>query len=344
MPLARVNLYRIACRKELIVPVVLLILAVGCWMRLRRPNPMSWAVVVVLSGVVSFGLRPSNGAAWGEEYRGRDVSERVTRAMQTILKRVPEGRYPMFWFNNFDDPLTGEYHGIMCAFLAHNRSMYHFLRVDKHYESGVPIIVLTEQRDVTAAASYRLAQAGMPVVLVAQDPIDYGGVSYWITHLEVLPWTMANLRRGFAAVRLDRRDMQPFGQSELSAQRGNTALALKRMTLPDSGVYQFEIRYRLTGGTLRFGAVSPDGKWIEQNGPPMEEGGGQVSWFRIGVKAGEPVGLAFQVNPPAGSRQSFTTPPMLSVFRDGSAISPEMFEALLERPDPASSVKERRAE
>lgn len=338
IPLARVTLYLRAFHWWFIAPVVLLLLAVGCWMRFRRPNPVSWAAAVVLSGVMSFGLTPLDGQAWRMEYQGRDISERVARAVQAILKRVPEDRYPAFWFNNFDDHFAAEYRGIMCAFVAHSLSMYRFLKVDKHYESGARIIVLTQQSDVTAAAGYLLAQAGMPAVLVSQDPIDYGGVLYWITQLEVLPRTMANLRRGFTAVRLDRRDIQPFGLSEFPARQGNAALALKKMTLPDSGVYQFEIRYRLSGGTLRFGVVSPDRKWIEQSGPPMEEGGGQVSWFRFGVKAGEPVELALQVDLPAGSHPSFAGPPTLSVFRDGSAASPEVFDALLVRPDPEGNL------
>jgi len=330
-PLARVNLYRIAFHWGFIIPVLLLILALGCWMLWRRSNPVSWAAAIVLSSVVSFGLTPTVGSAWRMNYRGRDISERVTRAMQVILKRVPEDRYPAFWFNNFDDRLTAEYRGIMCTFLAWDLSMYHFLKVDRHYEGGARIMVLTEQRDVTAAASYLLAREGMPAVLVSQDPIDYGGVLYWITQLEVLPRTMANLRKGLAVARLEQRDIFP-------AWQGNAARVLKKMTLSDSGVYQFEIRYRLSGGTLRFGAVSPDGQWIEQSGPPLEEDGDQVSWFRLAVNAGEPVELALEVDPGAGSRPSFAAPPKLSVLRDGSAVSPEGFDALLERPDPEGNL------
>jgi hypothetical protein len=182
-------------------------------------------------------------------------------------------------------------------------------------------------RDVTAAASYLLARAGMPTVLVSQDPVDYGGVSYWIMQLEVLPRTMANLRRGLAAVRLDQRDTHLFGQPEFPAR------TFKEITLRDSGVYQFEIRYRLTGGAVRFGAVAPGGKWIEQSGPPVEEGGDQVSWFRLGVQAGEPVDLALEADLGPGSRSSFAAAPELSVYRDGSAGSLELFDASVERPD-----------
>jgi len=338
VPLARVNLYLKAFHWGFIIPVALLTLAVGCWMVWRRSSPVSWVAAVVLSGVVSFGLTPANGSAWKMVYRGRDVSERVTRAMQVILKRVPEDRYPAFWFDNFDDRLSSEYRGIMCAFLAWEQSMNRPLEVDKHYESGTRIILLTQQRDVTAATSYLLARAGMPAVLVSQDPIDYGGVSYWITQLEVLPLTMANLRKGLAAVPLDQEDIQPFGLPEFPVRQGSTTLASKKMTLPKSGVYQFEIRYRLSGGTLNFGAVSPGRKWIEQSVPPIEEDGGQVSWFRFAVAAGEPVELALEVDFPAGSRPSFAAPPRLAVFRDGSAVSPEGFDALLKRPDPEGNL------
>jgi hypothetical protein len=70
----------------------------------------------------------------------------------------------------------------------------------------------------------------------------------------------------------------------------------------------------------------------------MEEGGDQVSWFRLGVKAGEPVELALEVDSPAGSRPGFAAPPALSLLRDGSADSPEVFDALLERPDPEGNL------
>jgi hypothetical protein len=259
------------------------------------------------------------------KYQGCDVSERVTRAMRVILTRVPQDRYPRFWLNDHDEHLTTEYRAIMCAFLAHGLSMQQLAKVDKHYESGTRIVLLTQLRDVTGVASYLMARAGMPVALVSEDSIDYGGVSYWITQLEVLPRTMANLRRGFVEVRR-------FGLPEYPAP------ALRKMTLRDSGVYQFEIRYRLSGGAVRFGAVAPGGKWIEQNGAPMEEGGDQVSWFRLGVKAGELVELALGVFPGPGSRPSFAAPPELSVLRDGSAGPPELFDALLERPDPEGNL------
>ena len=338
IPLAKVTDYLRSFHWWFVAPLFLLLLAVGCWMRLRPPNPAPWAAAVVLAGVMSYGLTPANGAAWWVSYRGRDISERVTRAMHVILTRVPEDRYPVFWLNDDDGRLTKEYSAIMCSFLAQGFSMQQFVKVDRHYQSGTRIIVLTQIRDLTAAAGYLLAQAGMPAAVVSQDPIDYGGVSYWITQLEVLPRTVANLRRGFTAIRLDRSDRQPFGLPEFPTRQGNPAPALKKIALPDAGVYQFEIRYRLRGGTLRFGAVSPSGEWVEQSGPPIEEGGDQVSWFRSGVKAGEPVELALQVDLPAGSRPSFAAPPELSVFHDDSAVSLELFDALLERPDPEGNL------
>jgi hypothetical protein len=338
IPLVRAIEYLRIFHWGFIVPMVLLVLAVGCWMRWRPSNRLSWAAAVVLSSVMSVGLAPASSPAWWMKYRGRDLSERVTRAMQVVIERVPQDRYPVFWVNDRDSQLLNEYRAIMCAFLAHGLSMEQFLKVDKHYESGTRIMLPTQQRDATAAARYLLARAGMPAVVVSQDQIDYGGVRYWIAQLEVLPLTMANLRRGLTAVRLDSKDIQSFGVPELPARKGTPAPALKKMTLPDSGVYQFELRYRLSGGTLRFGAVSPDGKWIDESGPPMEQGGDQVSWFRLGVKAGEPVELALQVDLPAGSPPGFAAPPALSVFRDGAAVFPEVFDAMLERPDPEGNL------
>jgi hypothetical protein len=343
-PLARTGLYEIAFHRGFIVPATLLILVLACAKLLRWADTPTWAVAVGLFAAVSFGLIPaSTGTAWRMDYKGPDISERTTQAMKIVSRRLPPDRYPIFWYNDVDDHFSAEYRGIMCAFLTINESMLQFPKVSKHFGSGARIIALTEQRDVMPAASYILGRKDMPVALRSQDLIDYGGTSYWITQMEVLPLRMENLRRGFQSVRDDSGDERSldFGRSYI--RRGNTAAFHKTITVPESGVYQFEVRYRTSGDSLIFGALSPgaDGtKWIEQSGHALEEDGNQVRWFRLGAKAGTPVNLAIQLDCPANAPPVFPVSPKLAVLRDTTGASLEVFDFLLQRPDPEGNLVE----
>lgn len=187
-PLLRPNLYQTALVWELTIPAGLAILAAGSRL-LNRSSTVGWAFSVLLFCASNFGLVPFYGLAWRMDYRGRDVSERVSRAIDVIEARLPTDRYPVFWIDDFDISLSAEYRGIMCAFLTHRDSMWHFplLDMDKHYPTGTRIILITEHRDPTKDAAALLRGARMPVGLVGQDLVEFGGVSYWITHLEVLP-------------------------------------------------------------------------------------------------------------------------------------------------------------
>lgn len=162
--------------------------------RLMRPKTSSlWVVSIFLLCGVNFILIPplmlSPNLAWRMTYNGRDISERVARAVQVICDRIPPGRLPMFWINNIDDPRSAEYRAVMCAFVTHGFSMWEFPKVDptKHYDPGTPIILVTEKKDVVDSSSETLAKAGMPVKLISQDLIDYGAQPYWVTCLLVVP-------------------------------------------------------------------------------------------------------------------------------------------------------------
>jgi hypothetical protein len=158
--------------------------------RLLRPTSGAWSVAVILTGASSFLLIPrSPGLAWTAQYNGKEISERVGRAVQVICDRIPPGRLPIFWINNTTDPRASEYRAVMCAFLTHLKSMPEFPKLDpaRHYDPGTPIILVTEKKDVVEPASETLSKAGMPVKLISQDLIAYGSQPYWVTCLEVLP-------------------------------------------------------------------------------------------------------------------------------------------------------------
>lgn len=189
LPLTRQNLYQIAHYWQYLIPIFISIVALSCARMLRFRVSWMWAATVMLLCALSFPLVPlTPGAAWRAQYRGLEFSERVGRAVRAIGKVIPPGRAPLFWINSLDDRLTLEYRSIMCSFMAHNISMTRFPEVDpdKHLVKSQIIILITEDKDVVAAAEHALDRVGVKTSLVKQDPVAYGEESYWITYLNVV--------------------------------------------------------------------------------------------------------------------------------------------------------------
>lgn len=217
LPLARPGLFLLALRWGLAIPIVLVLLAAACslW---NHAHPLYWMASVLLICGAGFGLAPRNaGAASGFRYHGRDIAIRVARSIEITESHLPPGRYPVFWIDNFEDPLSPEYRAIMCSFLTHSISMWHFPRLDpgSHYPAGTRLVVIAPGPEIFPAASAQLAAAGMPVTMVAQDSVVFGGVSYWITQMEVLPPSMAQ------------------GEADLSPTKGRQLLPCSSRGCPD---------------------------------------------------------------------------------------------------------------
>ncbi len=157
------------------------------WMWPKRPA--FWAAATLSLSALSFPLVPAHSAAaWRMEYRGWDVSARLAEAVDLIWARLPKGSRPVFWFNNYTDPLTSEYRGIWSAFHASGPSMLHYPEVDplRHYPPGTRVVVLDRSQDVAPTVQAMMGRAGMPVALVAQDRVSRGGTTYWVSHFDVL--------------------------------------------------------------------------------------------------------------------------------------------------------------
>jgi hypothetical protein len=171
------------------VPVVLLecfAILLLSYSSLMRRTPLKWAAMVLFFSLASGALRPlSSAVAWGADYRGAEISERVSRAIGVISKRLPPKTFPVFWIDFNGGTLQGEYRAIMCAFTTHSFSMWEYPKLDKklRFRSGNRIFLITGERDVSSAAR-DLELAHMPVTLVSQDLIGYRGTSYWITQFE----------------------------------------------------------------------------------------------------------------------------------------------------------------
>jgi hypothetical protein len=166
----------------------------GAMLPLVSGRRSAWALCVACLSAVSFGLMPQHASvAWRMNYDGLGASIRVGDAIRRIEASLPYNAYPVFWIDNFGSPYTAEYRAIMCSFLAHSASMWHYPKVDVGVDSkpasfppGTAIILITEKRDVFGQAADAMAEMGMRLRLTGQQLVARDDVSYWLTFTEVL--------------------------------------------------------------------------------------------------------------------------------------------------------------
>lgn len=162
----------------------------GLGIRLLFPaSAWAWAFCLGSLAFASLGLGPEGLPAWRTLTDGGDaLMRRVESAIEAINRRVPSGRIPVFWIDDYTDPMTTDYRSIMCGFVTHGVSMWHFPNVTKRqpYPPNTFLIMITRQKDVFAEANATITRAGMPLSFVAQDHIGQGEQSYWITYTRVL--------------------------------------------------------------------------------------------------------------------------------------------------------------
>lgn len=188
-PLSKPGSYRLLLIHGLLFPASLAV--IGGALRLALPrHAWAWIVAVGCLACSSFPLVPMYPAlAWHYHYNGFAAQARIGSAIDVIRKHVPRDRYPGFWINNYTDPLAAEYRGIMCSFIAHGQSMYHYPKVDakRVYAPGTYLILLTTGPDPFQSANETMSEAGMPLSLVSRDTIAKDGITYQITCVKILP-------------------------------------------------------------------------------------------------------------------------------------------------------------
>ncbi len=293
-PLSSVYLYEHLPEWSVVIPAAVALVIVGCLRMGNRSSVWLWCASILLFSGVSYAiLPPSKSGAWRFREKRYDLSERVSRGVNIIDGRVPMGALPAIWFN-WDEPrMRLDADGVMSSLLANTESMAAFPKADKTYAAGRRIFILTEQKDVAESASYLLARKQMPARLVSQDKVEFGDFSYWITQLEVLPLTTQNLRAGF--VLQSETGISPIAQSSAADDVGSVLFRNKSFVPAEPGIYQFEIRTPATMDATAFGALSSDGKWLEQSSSPISDGSETLRFFRMAVEKGQPIQLALQV-------------------------------------------------
>jgi len=217
--------------------------------------------------------------------------------------------------------------------------MYQFPKVDtsRVYPVGTRLFMLTQHSDVMPSASYILDRSGNPARFVSRDLIDLGSTAYWITQVEVLPATYGSLRQDFNVIELDSKGgWEPMPGAPAPHAGPSSIYRRRRITVPSSGIYQFELRYHLPGHVVAFGQIAPgmDVKWLEQSGPALSLDGDQVSWFRIAAKRGSEVDLAYALaSPTVPAAPDLRTAPSLSVLLENGDPSTSVFNFMLGKPD-----------
>jgi len=188
LSLWKIGLYRLALAHGL-GPLYAVGIA-GALMRLVLPKrSFSWILLLCALSAISFGLVPAYaGFAWKIQYAGIASTRRIGTAVTLIEDHLPSNSYPAFWIDVYNSNLSKEYLAIMCGSLSHGLSMWRYPMVDpgRVYPPGTFLILITQARDVFADANERMSSAGMPLRLYRQDLVSGGGVSYWLTYLQVL--------------------------------------------------------------------------------------------------------------------------------------------------------------
>jgi hypothetical protein len=247
--------------------------------------------------------------------------------MRIIETRLPQGARPIFWTNIGDNRLGPEFLAVECSLWVAEDSMSAFPNADKTLQPGARIFVVTEQRDVIPGASYVLALKKMPTRVVSQDSVNYQDVTYWVTQLEVLPQTIENLRGGFAL--LPASDLVLHWDSSTN-EHGKPMLRSQRLTLPGSGIFQFEVRVHADAGITRIGALASDDRtWLEQSDASVRDGNDWVSWFRLAGEKDKTFELALEASSTASAARLLAEPPSVTILQDGATEhSPIAFEYL----------------
>jgi hypothetical protein len=187
-PLSKPGRYQLALILGLALPYLVGIIGLGARM-IWPAHTWAWMFSLGCMAVASFGLVPAaEGRAWKVSYDGLATTRRVAAAIEAIEQRVPEGRVPVFWIDNYTDPMRTDYRSIMCGFMTHRMSMWNFPSVDngRSYPPGTFLVMITGHKDVFEVANATITRVGMPLLLVGRDQIGTDGGSYWITYTRVL--------------------------------------------------------------------------------------------------------------------------------------------------------------
>jgi len=303
------------------------LVVLGCWRVFRPSGRFVWGTMVFLFPWISMAIMPPyTTTAWRQDYKGYDISERVSRAISLISSRIPRNVFPVFWVSGFERSISSESRAVTCAFFTQAFSMWYFPQVTLPPVNRVPpvgsrVFLMTEDKDAPAGASYNIARAGMPVELLSQDRLQYGDTSYWITQLQILPPALVNIRRGFASA-------GPVTESPFTLPA--SGMRRRRFVASQTGIYQFELSGIPSGTRARFGALLPDGlTFLDDAGPPIVENGISILWFRLALKIGETADLGLEIE----AAPAVPAHLKLAILRDADpSHTVESFDHLVERP------------
>jgi hypothetical protein len=271
------------------------IAVVGAMLPLFSARRLAWVVSVVCLAGASFGLVPQSASvAWVDNYNGLSASIRIGDAIKRIESSLPYDKYPVFWMDNFTSQYSNEYRAIMCAFLSHNVSMWHYPKIDvgvaslpAEYPAGTPIVLITDRHDVFERARSAMADMGMPLRLTGQQLVSRDNLSYWLTFTEVVnPTEEPGTGAVSDAIRVPLADglQLAYAKAELekvgrrwrvvtAAQQWAYAASVTLPTVKTARSSTIRIRGRMVRGKVGFGLLNRSGQFATEqfvDGPFQE--------------------------------------------------------------------------
>jgi hypothetical protein len=291
----------------------------GAMLPLFSARPSVWAVSVACFSGASFGLVPeSPSRAWAANYNGLSASIRIGDAIRRIEASLPYNKLPVFWIDYFTSPYSSEYRAIMCSFLTHSLSMWHYPNIGvgvnslaPEYISGTQIVLITQRRDVFEQAQNAMAEMGMPLHLTGQQFVSRENISYWLTFTEVAdpteqPGAVSDAVRvpltGGLQLAYEKAAMERVGRSWRVVTASQQWAYAARVPLPavKTGRWRGAIRIRghVVRGRIGFGLLNrSQDRFVTEE---FVDGSSQETDFSLPIDFSDDIGYVMVRNAGAG--------------------------------------------
>lgn len=337
-------------------PLLLSIAAAAILVRVILPrNRYSFAACLVGFSLLNFYIRGKTGQSDERAQRPHGAENAFVRMTSSVdaIDQVRHGNRVLFWYDTHD-PHLNEFDSINSFFLwGYTWIGRAFPAIDpvasERVTPGRMIAVLSSTSDsetLLEQANRAMKPRGLAVTLRARKEIDYEGVHYSITCMNLMRdpdilrplavsfdgkdgegrLSVAEDRRRVAALPLDK---WRTGEEDAVVERAGDGLHVRTgfvsrvsygaiyapLVAPDDGKYMFTLTYRLTDGHIAFGALNEDRNWLGQVGDTQSGGADDILEYVVDLRKGQKVLMLTTNNRPSGNKHSSFILKELNVFQ-----------------------------
>jgi len=327
------------------LPAVLCVAAGAILLRAAMPgNGAALAACLIGFGLLNVYGRGSNGLyseqADGPNHRG-NAFVRMTESVEAI-DQARHGGPVVFWFNSAD-PHSDEFDSINSFFLwGYTWIGRAFPAIDpvanERVTTGKMVAVLSTDEQgpqLLEKANRSLKPRGLAATWVTRREINYGGVRYGVTCLNLVrdPDLLRPLTATFdgqsgeariSEAANDRGTALPLDKwraadKDAVIERTNDGLEIRtgsgsrvsygaiysRVVVSEDGKFLFTLNYHLIEGHIAFGALTEDrSSWLGQVGDVSGAGADGVLEYLVNLRKGQKAWLLITNNRPRESRAS----------------------------------------